>query len=385
MASLTEIAVSLLAKVQKLQEALTVDLTCLQQKCAAVTKAAEAIAQSWSGSSMGYHSELYYRNFERLPLGAEFSPEWGGIHGIPAGWQKRSSDEVKAHIEKLTAVSVADIEKGAETALSEAKALRSEMVTEISGLHTYPGLEQEKKLLSELEKFKWGITINEYMDANMPKTYMSRDSEAVYQGVKVSAHLYYAGVAFEKNSECIAIQSFFKAATRLLRQIELNAGPMGLSDGAEQQPVKAVLAICDRFHVVARQLLHRRENRTTLRITDEYDVQDLLHALLRLYFDDIRPEEWTPSYGGGSSRMDFLLKGHDIVVEAKMTRKGLTAKEVSEQLIIDAAKYREHPECKMLICLVYDPDGLIKNPRGIERDLAKLSGNGLEMVCIITP
>jgi hypothetical protein len=384
-ASLKEIAVSLVAKVQKLQEAVTADLASLQKKCAAVTKAAETIAQSWSGSSMGYHSELYYRNFERPPLGAEFSPEWGGIHGIPTGWQKRSSDEVKAHIEKLAEVSVVDIETGAETALSMAKDLHSDIVTEISGLHTYPGLEQEKKLLSELEKFKWGMTINEYMDANLPKTYMSRDSDAVYQGVKVSAHLYYAGVAFEKNSECIAIQGFFKAATRLLRQIELNAGPIGVSDGAEQQPVKAVLAICDRFHVVARQLLHRREKRATLGIADEYDVQDLLHALLRLYFDDIRPEEWTPSYGGGSSRMDFLLKGHDIVVEAKMTRKGLTAKEVSEQLIIDAAKYRQHTECKTLICLVYDPDGLIKNPRGIERDLAKLSGNGLEMVCVITP
>jgi hypothetical protein len=63
----------------------------------------------------------------------------------------------------------------------------------------------------------------------------------------------------------------------------------------------------------------------------------------------------------------------------------LKAKEVSEQLIIDAAKYRQHTECKTLICLMYDQDGLIKNPRGIERDLAKLSGNGLEMVCVITP
>jgi REase_DpnII-MboI len=62
-----------------------------------------------------------------------------------------------------------------------------------------------------------------------------------------------------------------------------------------------------------------------------------------------------------------------------------TAKEVSEQLIIDAAEYRQHTECKTLICLVHDPEGLIKNPRGIERDLAKLSGHGLEMVCVITP
>ena len=83
--------------------------------------------------------------------------------------------------------------------------------------------------------------------------------------------------------------------------------------------------------------------------------------------------------------MDFLLKEHQIVVETKMARSGLRAKGVSEELIIDIAKYRQHPECKTLICLVYDPTGLVKNPRGIERDLAKLSGSGLEVICTVTP
>ena len=83
--------------------------------------------------------------------------------------------------------------------------------------------------------------------------------------------------------------------------------------------------------------------------------------------------------------MDFLLKDHAIVVEAKMTRKGLNAKEVSEQLIIDAAKYRQHQDCKTLVCFVYDPWGLVKNPRGIERDLAKLSGGGLDVICVVRP
>jgi len=58
--------------------------------------------------------------------------------------------------------------------------------------------------------------------------------------------------------------------------------------------------ICNRFHLVSRQMRARYNNRETLRVADEYDVQDLLHALLRLYFEDIRPEEYTPSYAGGS-------------------------------------------------------------------------------------
>jgi len=334
---------------------------------------------------MGYHAELYYRQFERPSLAATFSREWGGINGIPSGWTQRSADEVKGRVEKLSGVAIEALDKSTSEVLDRAKGFHADIVTEISSLHLQHGLEQEKKLLNDLERFKWGGTIDEFISANLPNQVVCRDSEAVYQGMRVSAHLYFAALAFERSSECTAVTEFLKGATRLLRQIELNAGPIGLTDGADQQPVKAVLAICDRFHAIAGQLTQRREGRPTLEIKDEYDVQDLLHAMLRLYFNDIRPEEWTPSYGGGSSRMDFLLKGHEIVMEAKMTRKGLSAKEVSEQLIIDAAKYRQHSECKSLVCFVYDPAAMLKNPRGIERDLGKLSGNGLEMICVIAP
>lgn len=72
-----------------------------------------------------------------------------------------------------------------------------------------------------------------------------------------------------------------------------------------------------RFYKIARQLRNRHDNRQTLSIEDEYDVQDLLHALLHLYFDDIRPEEWTPSYAGKSARVDFLLKNEKTVIEVK--------------------------------------------------------------------
>lgn len=129
--------------------------------------------------------------------------------------------------------------------------------------------------------------------------------------------------------------------------------------------------ICTRFHKAARQLVSRYENRQTLKVQDEYDIQDLLHAILWLYFDDIRAEEYTPSYAGKSSRMDFLLKRESIVLEAKMTRPGLGAKEVSTQLIEDIERYKSHPDCKALFCFVYDPEGFITNPRGIEDDLKR--------------
>lgn len=133
--------------------------------------------------------------------------------------------------------------------------------------------------------------------------------------------------------------------------------------------------LCTRFHIVARQLAHRHADRSTILIADEYDVQDLMHGLLRLHFDDIRDEEWTPSYAGGGSRVDFLLKDERIVIEIKKTRAKLRAKEVGEQLLIDRERYQSHPDCKTLVCFVYDPDGFIQNPTGIENDLRRNSGS----------
>lgn len=156
------------------------------------------------------------------------------------------------------------------------------------------------------------------------------------------------------------------------------------SRGSEVDSLKLVEQICSRFHLVSKQLKSRYNDRETLVIEDEYDTQDLLHALLHLYFDDIRSEEWTPSYAGGCSRVDFLLKQEKIVIEVKKTRKTLKAKDVGEQLIIDSKRYRAHPDCKKLLCFVYDPEGWVSNPRGLENDLNEKTDD-FEIKVLIVP
>ena len=156
--------------------------------------------------------------------------------------------------------------------------------------------------------------------------------------------------------------------------------------GALHEHVRHMLTLerlCSRFHLVAEQLRSRHSDRETLRVEDEYDVQDLLHALLTLEYDDVRPEEWTPSYAT-SSRRDFLLKLEQIVIEAKKTRSGFRAGELEEQLSVDIQKYKLHPDCKTLVCFVYDPEGRIANPRGIENDLSG-DRDGLAARVIIAP
>ena len=148
------------------------------------------------------------------------------------------------------------------------------------------------------------------------------------------------------------------------------AGAATPVDDGRRSPLEVLERISDRFHVVARQLLRRHGGRPTFSVSDEYDVQDLLHALLLVEFEDVRLEEYTPSYAGGSARMDFLLKNEQIVVEVKCTREGLAAKEVGDQLLIDIGRYRAHQDCKALFCFVYDAEARIRNPRGLESDLS---------------
>jgi hypothetical protein len=149
-------------------------------------------------------------------------------------------------------------------------------------------------------------------------------------------------------------------------------------------PLVRIQKLCSRFHIVACQLGKRHDNRKTLLVEDEYDVQDLFHALLRIDFDDVRTEIWTPEYAGGSARMDFWLPTEKIVIETKMTRESLTKKQIGEELLIDIAKYKTFENCKKLVCFIYDPKARIGNPRGLETDLASASSE-IDVVALVKP
>lgn len=116
-------------------------------------------------------------------------------------------------------------------------------------------------------------------------------------------------------------------------------------------------------------LTHRRKGAQPLSFSNEYDVQDLLHSLLRPWVSDIRPEEFTPSYAGSSTRMDFLLPAHFLVIEMKFVRDRTHAKRIGDELIIDIEHYSAHPKCKTLWCVIYDPENLLTNAEGLRTDL----------------
>jgi hypothetical protein len=160
----------------------------------------------------------------------------------------------------------------------------------------------------------------------------------------------------------------------------------GLAHAGDALAVSRVINICRRFGEVARQLQRRRLARATLTIGDEYDVQDLIHALLLVDFEDVRAESWNPSYLGGSSRIDFLLPDEKFVVEVKKTRGRLTDREIGNQLAEDVTRYSDpgaNRGANMLVCFIYDRDRLLANPRGMERDLESASNERLKVIGVV--
>lgn len=181
----------------------------------------------------------------------------------------------------------------------------------------------------------------------------------------------------------------------VVRRIDARLSQTAVVSADAQHAIDTVITICRRFPLFARQLQERRKDikgetpkerlpRPTIEMTDEYDVQDSLHAVLRLFFDDIRPETWTPDYGGNQNRVDFLLPLEEIVIEAKHMGSRLTQRDVAEQLIIDERYYRQDPSCKHLVCLVYDPELRCKNPVALESDLSKQEDD-FAIIVIVCP
>lgn len=132
-----------------------------------------------------------------------------------------------------------------------------------------------------------------------------------------------------------------------------------------------LMKIFNKFHIVAKNLENRYDNRGTIIINDEYDTQDLLNALLQIEFGIIKKEEYNPSFSGKNSRIDFFLRLENIGIEVKKVRDKDHAKNLGEEIIEDKAKYSNNKELTELYFFIYDPNTFLLNREEFIVDLEK--------------
>jgi len=132
---------------------------------------------------------------------------------------------------------------------------------------------------------------------------------------------------------------------------------------------------------VIRELRWRQGEQPPFRVEAARDLEDLLRALLLLYFDDIRHESRTPSYDPGT-RTDFVLLPQRLAITAKLVPLGVKESQIVEQIQIDSAYYQALQNCATLIIFIYDPEALLREAPALERAWSRREDD-FEVRCII--
>lgn len=145
-----------------------------------------------------------------------------------------------------------------------------------------------------------------------------------------------------------------------------------------------LMKLLSKFDLAARSLSQRRRGKQSFELRDEYDVQDILYTFLLAEFEDVRREEAVPSHAGSNSRLDFLLPEQGIGIEVKMASESLRDPKIGEQMLADKSRYKQHPQCQMLIFFVYDPNHFIKNHSALKKEIGSES-DGMRTVVVVSP
>ncbi|MGE4299107.1 MAG: hypothetical protein AB7E47_13880 [Desulfovibrionaceae bacterium] len=130
----------------------------------------------------------------------------------------------------------------------------------------------------------------------------------------------------------------------------------GLQGSANEPDQLMIEQLCRRLPQAARILAIRsRKGKAPYEIADEYDVQDLLHALLRGYLKYSVQEDPLPKVAGAkSSRADISIEELGVLIEVKYVHGPEDQKRLFEEFSQDLVLYAQWPHLKKLVYLIYN-------------------------------
>lgn len=145
----------------------------------------------------------------------------------------------------------------------------------------------------------------------------------------------------------------------------------GRTHTTPEADVELIVRLCQRLPQTARILANRsRKGKAPFEISDEYDVQDLLHGVIRAYVKYSVQEDPLPKVGGAkSSRADISIEEIGALIEVKYVRGPDDQRRIFEEYSQDLILYTSWPHLKTLVFVIYN-SGDLRDPEA----LGKLGG-----------
>ena len=169
------------------------DLPEIKNPLESLEDAATKVGKSWSGSWLGHHSRIYYKDLQLPPPGAHFSQEWGlwrvAFHGTTGDWSEFNYDDVRNAICKIAGnpnlKPAEDLYEKVSSILEDKRAeLISLLTTELEGRDD-SFIDGLKKKAEEIKAFHSSDYIRHLRPSGQ---FVSRDRVAIDQGLKTPPH-----------------------------------------------------------------------------------------------------------------------------------------------------------------------------------------------------
>ncbi len=147
-----------------------------------------------------------------------------------------------------------------------------------------------------------------------------------------------------------------------------------------------LLNILNSFSDVVSKLKYRRSGKHSLDIKDEYDVQDILYAMLKGMFPSLQYEDPGKKVGPSSSRADFTVADIGVFIETKYISEKGKEKIIHDECLADIQKYGKQAECQKIVFFVYDPQKCIDNQYAFKSGLGNnhvIDGKNIEVITLI--
>lgn len=147
---------------------------------------------------------------------------------------------------------------------------------------------------------------------------------------------------------------------------------------APEPDLGLVIQLCERLPRVAQILATRDRGKAPFVVADEYDVQDLLHGVLRAYLKYTVHEEPLAKIGAAKSgRADVAIEDLGTIIEVKYIRGPRDQQRLVEEYAQDILLYTKWPHLSHFIYLCYNADDL-RDPEVLQRLEGKQAINGVE-------